>query len=142
MLNDSSNVYLLKQQLANLRVNGQYFMDINNDVSVDTIMLILNGKSEYGNDANDFIHYGILDRIPIVVIYTSMSDNNEIHDSESFTDNAIKLWQKIPVFDEERYMVTTVHVLLCDLKQIIRSHDFVKGTTLDPSDYYLLNNEK
>lgn len=138
LLNDSSNVHLLKHQLANLGVNGQYFMDICNELSVISIVLILNENSVYNNDINDFMHYVIRERIPIIVIYTNISDNAEIHDSVSFTDNAIKLWKEIPSFYEERYMVPTVHILLSDLKQIIRNRDFEKGTMLDPSDYYLL----
>ena len=142
LLNDYSNVSLIERQLVNLGVKWQYFKDINTSMLVTSIVLVLNDKCVYDTEVNMFLHHTIFERIPIIVIYTDINDNKEIHDSASFTDAVTKLWHKISAFGEERYMVATVHIPLCDLKQIIKSHDFVKGTNLDPSDYYLLKNDE
>lgn len=141
LFNDSGNVTILQRQLESFGVKSLYFKDRNTNMQLTSIVLVLNDKSEYGTDADVFIHNAICERIPIIVIYTDINDNKEIHDSVSFTDYATRLWHKIPAFDEERYMIATVHIPLGDLKQIIKSHDFEKGTNLDPSDYYLLKNE-
>lgn len=138
LLNDSEDVKSLVLQLKHLRVKWQYFEDINDDMQLKSVVLILNEKCKYGSDANLFIQCAIFKRIPMIVIYTDMTDNKEIHDSICFTNNAIKLWSKIPAFDKERYVVATVHIPLSDLRQIIHSNDFIRGTMLDPSDYYLL----
>lgn len=58
-----------------------------------------------------------------------------------FTERITKLWNKISTFEKERYMVATIHIPLNDFKSIIQRKDFVKGTILDPSDYYLLKKE-
>lgn len=141
LLNDSGNVTMLQRQLVIFGVKSLYFKDLNTNMQLTSIILVLNEKCEYATDADLFIHNAICERIPIIVIYTDINDYREIHDSVSFTDSTKRLWHKIPAFDEERYMIATVHIPLGDLKQIIKSHDFEKGTNLDPSDYYLLKKE-
>lgn len=141
-LYDSKNVILLEKQLDSLGVEYKYFKDIDDVVDLDSVVIILNNKCEYEFDADSFIRCVISNRIPIIVVYTDVDDNESIHNSISFTDNTIGLWKKIPSFADERYMVATVHIPLCDLMQIIRRNDFVKGTMLDPSDYYLLKRKE
>lgn len=141
-LDDSMNVHLLERQLDLLGVKYKFFKDIDETIALKSVLIILNEQCQYGSDASLFIHYAIINRIPMIVIYTDMNDNKDIHDSISFTHNTIKLWNKIPAFEEERYKVATVHILLGNLKQIINRNDFVKGTLLDPSDYYLLTKEE
>lgn len=137
-LYDTENVKILEKRLNELCGKCQYYKDVDDNMLLISVVLILDEKCSYESDANSFIHYAITNRIPIIVVYTEIEDNSEIHDSISFTERATKLWTKIPAFNEERYMVATVHIPLNDLKQIIRSNDFIKGTMLDPSDYYLL----
>lgn len=137
-LDDAENVKILEKRLNELCDKCRYYKDVDDNMLLVSVVLILNEKSLYASDANSFIHYAITNRIPIIVVYTEIENNREIHDSISFTERATKLWTKIPAFAKERYMVATVHISFSDLKQIIRSNDFIKGTMLYPSDYYLL----
>lgn len=138
---DIENVHLISKKLSELGANNMLYTDIDDNVVLNSVVLILNGKSEYRTDVNTFVH-GIIDkRIPIIVIYSEVNDNKEIHDSTCFTEYVSKLWELVPAFAEERFVVPTVHILLCDLRQIIKSNDFAKGTRLDPSDYYLQNKD-
>lgn len=136
--NDSKNFFHLEQQLDGLGIKYKYFKEIDDKTVLSSVLIILNEQSVYRADTNSFVHYIITNRIPMIVIYTDINDNKDIHDSMSFKEGVTRLWSKIPAFSDERYMVATVHIHLGDLKRILKSNDFVKGTTLDPSDYYLL----
>lgn len=138
VINDIEDVVAFGQELDRLGVNYKFFSDIDETTALSSVLIILNEQSKYEREANVFVHKVISDRIPIIAIYTDISDNKDIHDSISFTENVVRLWNKIPAFADERYMVATVHIPLCNLKLIIKRNDFIKGTKLDPSDYYLL----
>lgn len=140
-LHDIENVHLISKTLSELGANNMLYTDIDDNVMLNSVVLILNGKSEYRTDANTFIHSIIDKHIPIIVIYSEINDNKDIHDSTCFTEYVSKLWELVPAFSEELFVVPTVHILSCDLRQIIKSNDFAKGTMLDPSDYYLLNKD-
>lgn len=137
--NDSDDVNLIGRQLAQLGCKSLFYEKIDTIVNLSTVILIFTAKSDYDASVNSFLHYVINKRIPIIAIYTDVKDNEEIHDSNNFSKYVTDLWHKIPAFEDEHYVVPTVHILLDDLSQIIKSKDFYVGSTLDPSDYYLLS---
>lgn len=138
-LSDADSVTQVSKLLLQLGRKSLCYKEINDNIDLVSIIIIFNAKSNYGIDVNSFLHYSIPKRIPIIAIYTDVADNEEIHDSNSFSKYVTDLWDKIPAFEHEHYIVPTVHIPLNDLNQIIKSNDFRIGTTLDPSDYYLLS---
>lgn len=138
-LSDANDVMQISKLLSQLGCKCLYYKDVDENSDLLSVIILFNTRSTYGFDVNSFLQYSISKRVPVIAIYTDVKDNEEIHDSNNFSKFVTDLWQKIPAFEDEHYMVPTVHILLGDLNQIIKSKDFYVGSTLDPSDYYLLH---
>lgn len=137
-LSDADNIAQVTKLLSQLGCKSLYYKDVDEKSELLSVIIIFNTKSTYGCDVNSFLQYSIPKRVPVIAIYTEVKDNEEIHNSNNFSKFVTDLWHKIPAFEDEHYVVPTVHIPLGDLNQIIKSKDFYIGSTLDPSDYYLL----
>lgn len=77
------------------------------------IILFLSSNTKYSRALKEEIDYGINTLgLPIIVVYPEMSLTSEIVKNGKYTNKVTNLWEKLPVFRDNKYKVPVLHVPL------------------------------
>lgn len=75
------------------------------------IVLFLSSNTKYSRALKEEIDYGINQLgLPIIVIYPEYSEKIDIADSNGIKQSIKDLWEKLPVFRDNKQKVPTIHI--------------------------------
>lgn len=103
------------------------------------VLLAFSENSDFDAESCSFVKTLIEKSIPIIAVYPEKEKLSDIHDDYGFTSYVTRLWDKIPAFKSERYQTPVVHVPLSRAIRVMNNSDFKVGSTIQPSDYYMID---
>ncbi len=103
------------------------------------LILFLSSNTTNSRALREEINYAInILNLPIIVIYPEYSDLSDIHDNNGFTYNVKNLWNKLPIFRDNKHKVPVLHTPMSKelIKMALIDRDFRINTKGDRGDYY------
>lgn len=109
-------------------------------LSVSTnVVLFLSSDTKYSRALREEIDYAINTKaLPIIVVYPEISTKEGIHDSLGFTEEVKSLWDKLPIFRDNKYKVPVIHVAYKKtmIRASLEDSSFRVETKGKAGDYY------
>lgn len=103
------------------------------------LILFLSSNTANSRALREEIHYAInVLYLPVIVIYPDFSDLSDIHDNNNFTYKVKKLWDKLPIFRDNKYKVPVLHIPMLKeyIKRALNDRDLRITTKCNSGDYY------
>lgn len=103
------------------------------------VVLFLSSNTKYSKALREEIDYAINTKgLPIIVVYPELSTAEDIHTKSGFTSKVTKLWDKLPVFRDNKNKVPVLHVPNSKvlIKKALADPDLRVSTKTEPDDYY------
>lgn len=136
---NSSELHRVESEIENHGYTVLPMSKFDNTNLKTRVLLVLSEDSDFDVQACDFVKKIIEDAVPIIAVYPDKKKLADIHDDYGFTSYVTKLWDKIPAFKSERYLTPVVHVPLSRAIRVMNNSDFKVGSTIQPSDYYMID---
>lgn len=82
-----------------------------------------------------YVQYGGL---PIIVVYPELGTKTDIHTPSGFTTKVKNLWDKLPVFRDNKYKIPVLHVPYNKalIRKALDNSDFRVSTKATAGDYF------
>lgn len=75
------------------------------------VVLFLSSNTRYSRALREEIDYAINTKgLPIIVVYPELSTKADIHTPSGLTSKVKNLWDKLPVFRDNKYKVPVLHI--------------------------------
>lgn len=75
------------------------------------VVLFLSSNTRYSRALREEIDYAINTKgLPIIVVYPELSTKADIHTPSGLTSKVKNLWDKLPVFRDNKYRVSVLHI--------------------------------
>lgn len=103
------------------------------------VILFLSSNTRYSRALREEIDYAINTKgLPIIVVYPELSSTGDIHTQSGFTAKVRKLWDKLPVFRDNKSKVPVLHVPNSKVlvKKALADSDLRVSTKIEADDYY------
>lgn len=103
------------------------------------VVLFLSSNTRYSRALREEIDYAInTKKLPIIVVYPELKTMDDIHNQSEFTSTVTKLWDKLPMFRDNKYKVPVLHVpnnkVL--ITKALNDTDLRVSTKTKAGDYY------
>lgn len=103
------------------------------------VVLFLSSNTRYSRALREEIDYAINSKkLPIIVVYPELKTMDDIHTQSEFTSIVTKLWDKLPMFRDNKYKVPVLHVpnnkVL--ITKALNDTDLRVSTKAKAGDYY------
>lgn len=103
------------------------------------LILFLSSYTKNSKALREEIDYAINKKgLPIIVIYPELKKTSDIVVNYSFTESIIDLWNKLPVFRDNKYKVPVIHIPMNQelIKKTLNDTDFMVNTKKGGEYYY------
>lgn len=103
------------------------------------VVLFLSSNTRYSRALKEEIDYAInTNGLPVIVVYPELKLTNDIHTQSGFTTKITVLWDKLPMFRDNKYKVPVLHVPQDKalIKKALGDSDFRVSTKTEAGDYY------
>lgn len=103
------------------------------------VVLFLSSNTRYSRALREEIDYAInTKKLPIIVVYPELKTMDDIYTQSEFTSIVTKLWDKLPMFRDNKYKVPVLHVpnnkVL--ITKALNDTDLRVSTKAKAGDYY------
>lgn len=103
------------------------------------VVLFLSSNTRYSRALREEIDYAINTKeLPIIVVYPELKTMDDIYTQSEFTSIVTKLWDKLPMFRDNKYKVPVLHVpnnkVL--ITKALNDTDLRGSTKAKAGDYY------
>lgn len=136
--NDSGADDEVKKIVAELGYRNVPYSDFDSLNTKLHVVLVLKGEGEFNETDSSFVAKVIDARVPLIVVYPDAQKLDDIHNDFGFTNEVTSLWDKIPVFRDERQGIPVVHITVAWLFKVLTDRSFKVGSDIMPSDYYVI----
>ena len=103
------------------------------------VVLFLSSNTRYSRALREEIDYAInTKKLPIIVVYPELKTMDDIHTQSEFTSAVTKLWDKLPMFRDNKYKVPVLHVPNSKvlITKALNDTDLRVSTKTKAGDYY------
>lgn len=103
------------------------------------VILFLSSYTKNSKALKEEIDYAINKKgLPIIVVYPEFKNTSDIVVNSNFTDSVIDLWNKIPIFRDNKYKVPVIHIPMNKelVKKTLNDTDFMVNTKKNGEYYY------
>lgn len=105
------------------------------------VVLFLSSNTRYSRALREEIDYAINTKdLPIIVVYPELKTMDDIHTQPEFTSTVTKLWDKLPVFRDNKYKIPVLHVPYNKvlIRKALDDPDFRVATKTTADDYFYI----
>lgn len=103
------------------------------------LILFLSSYTKNSQALIEEIDYAINKKgLPIIVVYPEFKNISDIVINSNFTESVIELWNKLPIFRDNKYKVPVIHIPMDKdlIKNTLNDTDFMVNTKRDGEFYY------
>ena len=103
------------------------------------IILFLSSTTSNSRALREEIDYGInVKGLPVIIVYPELKNKSDIVDGNTIKKQVKDLWDKLPVFRDNRWKVAVLHCPMnkASIENALKDEDFMVNTMTEAGDYY------